>query len=218
MVSVVMVVMNMQWDDRTAPQYNGRGSWNLCRVQKPPAVPTTIAPIIAEFVNFVEQGSVFAFGPNESRRHAARHSADICLAVAANLGLVTHAAETGGPASGSAPGQWKSQRMFCPLPGVGRPGIESAPAVLGQLAHGQRFENALLTVSGQSDLHQEFSRRPSRPAAPSFPCSTAVRGRYRDNCAEQRPRRNWVAGAQSAPLRAAAFLPFLRKQRLDLRA
>ena len=67
----------------------------LCRVQNLQQRGRRVALVIAaEFVNFVEQQQrVFALGLNESRHNAARHSADICLAVAANLGLVTHAAE-----------------------------------------------------------------------------------------------------------------------------
>ena len=67
----------------------------LSRVQHLQQRGRRIALIIAaEFVNFVEQQQrVFALGLNQSRHDAARHGADIRLAVAADLGLVAHAAE-----------------------------------------------------------------------------------------------------------------------------
>ena len=100
--------------------------------------------VAAELVDLVEQQQgVFALGLDEGRHDAAGHGADIGLAVAADLGLIPHAAER-------EPRELAVQRA-CDRDGDGRLAharradqAEDLPRQLRrELPHGQRLENAL---------------------------------------------------------------------------
>ena len=100
--------------------------------------------IAAELVDLVEQQQrVFALGLNERRHDAARHGADIRLAVAADFCLVAHTAERQAgqlpvqrPCNRNCDGRFAHARRADQAEDLSR-------QLRGQLAHGQRFENAL---------------------------------------------------------------------------
>ena len=120
----------------------------LCRVQNLQQCRRRIALIIAaEFVNFVEQQQrVFALGLNESRHNAARHSADICLAVAANLGLVPDATQRNARKfAAQRPGNRNGHRGLADT-GRADQADDLAVFVFGQLLNGKLLDDALLDL------------------------------------------------------------------------
>ena len=160
------------------------------------------AVVGGELVDLVEQDDrVDRAGLLHRRDDAAGHGADVGAAVAANLGLVAHAAEAdadelaahrGGDRAAEA--GLADARRADQAEDLGRAG--GADAVDRQLAHGQEVEDALLDrAPDRSGRHRGCARPRRDRAGPRSLVPGQRRARCRGRCGRRSPRRRRRASA-----------------------
>ena len=169
------------------------------------------APVGADLVDLVEHDHrVHRAGVAQGAHQPARQRADVGAPVAADLGLVAHAAQR--HADELAPGRAGDRLADRGLAGAGRAdqGQDRAgalvlgdAALLAQLAHGQVLGDAVLDVveARRGRRRAPRARAPGR-AAPRSAWTTARRAASRGRCGSSRPRRTARPCARAGPARA----------------
>ena len=145
--------------------------------------------------------------PRRAARDRARHRADVGAPVAADLGLVAHAADR--HALELAPHRGRDRAPSDGLAHAGRSDEQDDRAArLGvQLPHGEELEDAVLHAVDVVVVGRAPRARASGRGCPPWTSTTAARPATRGSCGSRRAPPTAAAGARSGRARAARPSP-----------